>query len=81
MRALETGRVMLRATNTGMTAVIGPNGNVLEQAPTFQPTVLTREVQAYAGATPYVRFGNGPAIALALAGVGLACFGSLRDKG
>jgi apolipoprotein N-acyltransferase len=81
MRALETGRVMLRATNTGMTAVIGPNGNVLEQAPTFQPTVLTREVQGYNGATPYVRFGNGPAIALALAGLGLACFASLRDKG
>jgi apolipoprotein N-acyltransferase len=71
MRALETGRPMLRATNTGMTAVITPDGRIAAQLPPFTEGVLKAEVTAYQGQTPYARFGNGLAlffIALALAG-------------
>lgn len=58
MRALETGRMMLRATNTGITSVIGSDGQVLAQLPQHEEGVLTAQVQGYRGSTPYVRWGN-----------------------
>jgi apolipoprotein N-acyltransferase len=58
MRALEAGRYMLRATNTGVTAVINPRGEVLSQLPLFTTGSLEHEVWGYGGATPYVRWGN-----------------------
>jgi apolipoprotein N-acyltransferase len=63
-RALETGRYMLRATNTGVTGVIGPDGRLLGAAPEFTTAAVTHVVQGYAGATPYVRVGNGAALVL-----------------
>lgn len=67
MRALETGRPMLRATNTGATAVIGPKGEVLARLPPFRQAALAARVQGYAGLTPYIRFGNMLPVGLALA--------------
>jgi len=66
LRALETGRAMLRATNTGMTAVIGPDGRVLAVLPAFTAGALTARVQGYGGATPYVRTGNALILAIAV---------------
>jgi apolipoprotein N-acyltransferase len=57
-RALETGRMMLRATNTGVTSIIGVNGKILQQLPQHQQGVLQGKAQGYEGATPYVRLGN-----------------------
>ena len=70
MRALETGRFMLRATNTGITAVVGPRGEIVAQAPQFEPFALTAEVQPFQGATPYTLTGNLPVIVLCL----MLCF-------
>jgi apolipoprotein N-acyltransferase len=67
MRALETGRYMLRATNTGVTAVIDPHGRVEASAPEFARAVLTREVRGFSGSTPYVTIGNYGALALCAA--------------
>jgi apolipoprotein N-acyltransferase len=64
MRAQETGRYMLRATNTGVTAIIDQRGRVLAAAPQFVTTVLDGMVQGYSGSTPYVRWGNWPVLAL-----------------
>ena len=61
-RALETGRMMLRATNTGATAAIDQHGYVLAHAPHFTKTTLNVLAQGYAGSTPYVRWGNWPFI-------------------
>ena len=58
MRAVETGRPMLRATNTGMTAVIGADGSLQAILPAFVQGVLRAEVSAYQGMTPYARYGN-----------------------
>ena len=58
LRALETGRMMLRATNTGVTSIIGANGRVLQQLPQHQEAVLKGMAQGYEGITPYVRWGN-----------------------
>jgi len=65
-RALETGRYMLRATNTGMTAIIDQRGRVRKVAPEFATAVVTDAVQGYAGSTPYIRWGNTPIVALSL---------------
>jgi len=65
-RALETGRYMLRATNTGMTAIIDQRGRVRKAAPEFATAVVTDAVQGYAGSTPYIRWGNTPIVALSL---------------
>ena len=69
MRALETGRFMLRATNTGMTAIVNPRGRVERVLTPFGEGALVGEVSGYTGATPYVRWGN--AAALLLVAIGL----------
>jgi len=58
MRAIETGRPMLRSTNTGATAVIDPHGKVLAALPYDQMGVLTARVQGMSGSTPFIRWGN-----------------------
>lgn len=58
MRSIETGRPMLRATNTGATAVITPKGEVMTQLEPFKRDTLTAMVQGYRGTTPYILFGN-----------------------
>jgi apolipoprotein N-acyltransferase len=65
MRAIETGRPMLRATNTGVTAIIDPKGRIAASAPEFTTTTVTGKIHGYQGATPYVRFGNWAFLALA----------------
>ena len=58
MRALETGRTMLRSTNTGISSVIGPDGEVIAQSPHFKVHVLNASVQPMKGSTPYVLWGD-----------------------
>jgi apolipoprotein N-acyltransferase len=63
-RALETGRAHLAATNTGITAAIDRDGRVLARLEPFTEGRLEVQVQGYAGATPYVRAGDAPVLAL-----------------
>jgi len=65
MRAIETGRPMLRATNTGTTAVIDPHGNVSAHLPPYSRGTLAASVQGYSGNTPYILLGNRLLLALA----------------
>lgn len=58
MRALEAGRHMLRATNTGISAIIDPSGRIKARSPQFKPHALTAEIQTFTGRTPYTLFGN-----------------------
>jgi apolipoprotein N-acyltransferase len=67
MRALETGRTLLRATNTGMTAIIDPRGRVLARLPQFTEGILEGEVRGYTGASPYVKVGNTPIVLTCIA--------------
>ena len=64
MRALESGRMMLRATNTGVTSIIGRDGVVMSMLPQHAEGVLSGQVQGYAGSTPYARWGNGAVLGL-----------------
>ncbi|HKB74845.1 MAG TPA: nitrilase-related carbon-nitrogen hydrolase, partial [Burkholderiales bacterium] len=58
---------MLRATNTGVTAIIDPRGKVVARLPQFTEGVLSGEVRGYGGASPYVRSGNYPIVLCCLA--------------
>lgn len=78
MRALESGRPQLRATNTGMTAVVRPDGSVADVLPAFSRGALVTEVRGYQGTTPFVACGDWPLKALVLAGLGWAILRARR---
>lgn len=81
MRAIETGRSMLRATNTGVTAIIDERGNVVARLPRFVEGVVSGTAQPMSGATPFIRFGDGPAVLLCLAMlVAAGIFESIRRR-
>lgn len=65
-RALETARPMLRATNTGVTALIDERGRVINRAPRNRVFMLTGTIRGFEGITPYVRWGNLPALFFSL---------------
>lgn len=62
MRALESGRDMIRAANDGISAFIAADGKVTATLPRFQQAVLEGHVQPRTGLTPYARVGNWPVI-------------------
>jgi apolipoprotein N-acyltransferase len=57
-RAVENGKYLVRAANTGISAVVDPRGRILERTPLFEPTVLVRDVPFVAGTTFYARHGD-----------------------
>ena len=67
LRAIETARMHLTATNTGITAAIDRNGVVRARLPQFAEGRLETTAQGYAGATPYVLVRDWPIVAVALA--------------
>lgn len=77
LRAIESRRFLVRATNTGISAVVDPSGRVTARAPSFVETTLLAEARYLAGRTPYVRLGELPFYAAALALFALA----LRGRG
>ncbi|SNT70849.1 apolipoprotein N-acyltransferase [Psychrobacter sp. LV10R520-6] len=60
MRALENGRWFMRATNTGVTAIIDHKGRIVKRAPQFERTVLRGNIQARVGNTPFMLMGSYP---------------------
>lgn len=76
-RALEAGRYVVRATNTGVSAFIGPKGQLLDTAPQFEYSTMTMDIVPYTGMTPYVRTGNWPIISLL---VGILAWFAWKEK-
>lgn len=66
-RALEAGRMLLRAANDGISAIIGADGRIVASLPRFVPGVLSGDVQPRTGLTPYARGGNWPIVSLCMA--------------
>ena len=60
MRALESGREMIRGTNNGVTALIDYQGRITTRIPQFQQLTLRGQVQPREGLTPWLRWGNWP---------------------
>jgi apolipoprotein N-acyltransferase len=65
MRALETGRPLLRSTNTGISAIISKRGEITVSSPQFAIHSLRATVQPMQGETPYISYGDKPVVILA----------------
>ena len=72
MRAIESARPMLRATNTGITAIIDHHGVERARLPWFTRGVLEGSIAGRTGATPYVRYGDAIALGACLAMIAVA---------
>jgi len=64
MRAVESGRVVLRAANTGVTAVIAPDGSVRNSMSWWTKGALIGEFRLSEAKTPYMKWGDTPLLAL-----------------
>ena len=71
MRSLEFGRPTVRSTNTGISAFIGADGELLETGKQFTAELMTANVSPYRGMTPYAASGNWPIVGLCLIILGL----------
>lgn len=79
-RALENGQYVLRATNTGFSAIIRPDGSISAMSPQFQPDVLRGTVTAMQGKTPWNRLGAWPVLCALAATLLLAFLLNRRQK-
>jgi apolipoprotein N-acyltransferase len=79
MRAIETGRYLLRATNSGISAVIDDKGRIIQKSGQFEPAVIRADMVPFTGLTPYARTANSPVVAAALLLV-LALFTAGRGR-
>lgn len=70
LRAVEHGRAVLVAATSGISAVIAPDGELVDEAPVFTREVLMREVPVRDDRTPATRVGAAPEAALTVLGLG-----------
>lgn len=77
MRALELGKPVIRATNTGISVFIDAQGKIVAQAPQFEATDLTYSIAPTTGKTPYTALGNAPLYLLSALFVLLHFIGAL----
>ena len=80
LRAIETGRMHLTATNSGVTAALDRDGRVLARLPQFAEGRLEITAQGYTGLTPYLRWHDWPILAASLAILGAAVFAARRSR-
>jgi len=80
MRSLESGRFMLRATNTGISAIINERGIIVARGPQFVEATVAGQFQARTGATPYVRFGDVPVLILVCMLLAISVVVGLRSR-
>jgi apolipoprotein N-acyltransferase len=79
LRALETGRVLLRATNTGISAIIGPDGRIIARSPQFEVDVLSAQVRPRQGFTPFARWGNWGVVTVLVLALGIIAYRQARS--
>lgn len=70
LRALETGRPLLRVTTNGISALIDHHGKILQRTPQFETAVIDGSIQPMSGTTPYIQWGNWPVLVWVWAVVG-----------
>jgi apolipoprotein N-acyltransferase len=72
LRAIETGRWVLQAAPTGFSAVVDPEGRVLQRTGVSERAVLRADIELRRGRTWAITFGDWPALVL---GAGLVAAG------
>lgn len=80
LRAVETARMYLTASNTGITAAINRDGSVLGRLPQFTEGRLEIAAQGYTGVTPYVRYKDWPTVVFSLLVLSLAALIARRQN-
>lgn len=78
MRALETGRWLLRSTNTGISALVNHKGEIVKQLPTKQLGTLTGLAEMRSGHTPFMQLGLAPLWLFTLVASAAALFSRKR---
>ena len=58
MRAIETGRYLVRAANTGISGIVDPYGRVLARSGIYQPAVVVGDARFLQTTTVYTRIGD-----------------------
>lgn len=81
MRALETGRYLIRATNDGVSAIVNEKGEILKRSQRFVQQSLSGTIQPMTGATPYMQWGNLPVLAGGFILLLLCVFLSVKQQG
>jgi apolipoprotein N-acyltransferase len=80
-RAIELRRTLVRSTNGGVSAVIGPDGRILDSLPLFVSTAKFVEIPVYTGEiTPYLAYGDWFAAVLACILVAIALILFIDDS-
>ncbi len=70
LRAIESGRWLVSAANTGPSLLVNARGQVVAQLPAGRPSSGLFEIQQLSGLTVYDRLGEGPLLLLASLGAG-----------
>ncbi len=80
LRAVESGRYIVRAMKTGISAIIDPSGKEIAQSPGSEPHIVTGQVHRLSHQTPYIRFGDWPLVLASLIVLTGLLRGHLLDK-
>lgn len=78
MRAIESGRPVIHAAISGITAFISPDGSVLAETALFERTSISKGVELRTGLTPYARRGDGPLVLASAIAICIAIAGATR---
>jgi apolipoprotein N-acyltransferase len=81
MRALEVGRPVVRATNTGISAFIAADGRLGEVSPQFTANTSTAQIVPRQGLTPFARLGNIPVLLLVACGLAFGLWRARSEAG
>jgi apolipoprotein N-acyltransferase len=80
MRAAETGRALVQASISGISAIIDPLGHIEKRTELFKPAIIEAKVPLRAGETPYVKHGPLIVKVSALILIAAVAFGLLRRR-
>ncbi|TDC61832.1 apolipoprotein N-acyltransferase [Actinomadura sp. GC306] len=73
LRAVEHGRTILVAATSGISAIVAPDGRVVDRSREFVPDIQVATVPARTSTTPADRVGAAPEWVLAALGLGALC--------
>ncbi|WP_116963566.1 apolipoprotein N-acyltransferase [Fastidiosibacter lacustris] len=79
MRAIETGRFVIQATNNGVTSIINPKGQTIVSLPRNKQAVLKGNIEAIQGNTPWMKYGLLPILFLSLLFIVITLFIGLKN--